>query len=403
MCIRDRGETVESDPQFTSKKIRFRLCRPDHKTGPSANPEETFSIIPYRQTEPPEDYTESSDYLNVDTRALQLNSEVDFYGEVSVNMRVIGKTSGAVARINSIRLVSDNGGRLIGSLFIPDSKVQGNPSWTNGENTFTVIDTPSLSEAASGDDNVVSESSAEEEFTSSSTTNVTVRNILTTRNIRIRPARNINTTTVTNVRTNTTATTRTRIRRRRRRRIVRRWEVRDPLAQSFFVKDETGIFLTGVDVYFETKDESGIPVTLQLRTMENGIPTTTVFPFSEVTLVPDEINLSVDGTVPTRFTFQSPVYLAGPQGQEVRGAPIGSEATAEYSVVLLSNSSNYRVFISRLGENDILTNIRVGSQPTLGSLFKSQNGSTWTPSQLEDLKYKLYRACLLYTSPSPRD
>lgn len=385
------GETVESDPQFTSKKIRFRLCRPDHKTGPFANPEETFTTIPYKQAEPPENYTESSDYLNVDTRSLQLNSEVDFYGEVALNMKIIGKTSGAVARINSIRLVSDNGGRLIGSLFIPDPKIQGNPSWTNGENTFTVIDTPSLSEAASGDDNVVSESSAEEEFTSSATTNVTIRNILTTRNIRIRPARNINTTTVTNVRTNTTATTTTRIRRRAGR-IVRRWEVRDPLAQSFFVKDETGIFLTGVDVYFETKDESGIPVTLQLRTMENGIPTTTVFPFSEVTLVPDEINLSIDGTVPTRFTFPSPVYLSGPQGQQVRGAPIGSEATAEYAVVLLSNSSNYRVFISRLGENDIITNIRVGAQPTLGSLFKSQNGSTWTPSQLEDLKYKLYRA-----------
>jgi hypothetical protein len=385
------GELVESDPSFTSKKIRFRLCKPNHKTGPFATPEETFISIPYRQSAPPEAYTESSDYLNVDTRALQLNSETDYYGEVSVNMRVIGKTSGAVARITNIRLVSDNGGRLIGSLYIPDPKVSGNPKWNNGENTFTVIDTPSLSELASGDGNTTSESSAEEEFTSSSTTNVTVRNILTTRNIRITPARNINTTTVTNVRNNTTAVTQTRVRRRTGA-IVRRWEVKDPLAQSFFVKDETGIFLTAVDVYFETKDESGVPVTLQLRTMENGIPTTTVFPFSEVTLTPDQINLSVNGIIPTRFTFASPVYLAGPQGKSVRGAPIASEATAEYAVVLLSNSSNYRVFISRLGENDILTNIKVGAQPTLGSLFKSQNGSTWTPSQLEDLKYKLYRA-----------
>ena len=387
------GETVESDPHFTSKKIRFRACRPDHKIGPFNNPTESFTTIPYRQTEPPEAYTESSDYINVDTRALQLNSEVDFYGEVAVNMRIIGKTSGAVARITNIRLISDNTGRLIGSLFVPDPKVTGNPQWINGENTFTVIDTPSLSEAASGDDNSVSESSAEEDFTSSSTTNVTVRNITTTRNIIIRPARNINTTTITNTRTNRTAVTRTRIRRRRRRRrINRRWERRDPLAQSFYVQDETGIFLTGVDVYFETKDESGIPVTMQLRTMENGVPTNTVFPFSEVTLTPDEINLSTDSSVPTRFTFQSPVYLAGPVAQEVRGAPIASEASAEYAVVLLSNSSNYRVFISRLGEDDILTNIKVGAQPTLGSLFKSQNGTTWTPSQLEDLKYKLYRA-----------
>ena len=27
-----------------------------------------------------------------------------------------------------------------------------------------------------------------------------------------------------------------------------------------------------------------------------------------------------------------------------------------------------------------------------GSLFKSQNGTIWTPSQFEDLKFKLYKA-----------
>mgnify|MGYP007000116402 CR=1 len=34
----------------------------------------------------------------------------------------------------------------------------------------------------------------------------------------------------------------------------------------------------------------------------------------------------------------------------------------------------------------------ISQQPTLGSLFKSQNASTWEPSQWEDLKYTLYRA-----------
>ena len=36
--------------------------------------------------------------------------------------------------------------------------------------------------------------------------------------------------------------------------------------------------------------------------------------------------------------------------------------------------------------------VRVNTQPTLGSLFKSQNASTWTPSQYEDLTFRLYRA-----------
>ena len=31
-------------------------------------------------------------------------------------------------------------------------------------------------------------------------------------------------------------------------------------------------------------------------------------------------------------------------------------------------------------------------QFAMGSLFKSQNGSTWTPAQESDLKFKLYKA-----------
>ena len=33
-----------------------------------------------------------------------------------------------------------------------------------------------------------------------------------------------------------------------------------------------------------------------------------------------------------------------------------------------------------------------------GSLFKSQNGSVWTASQYEDLKFKLYKAGFTSTS-----
>jgi hypothetical protein len=51
-----------------------------------------------------------------------------------------------------------------------------------------------------------------------------------------------------------------------------------------------------------------------------------------------------------------------------------------------------------MGEEDVTTKnkpesekILVSQQPLLGSLFKSQNGATWDPSQYEDLKFKLYR------------
>ncbi len=58
-----------------------------------------------------------------------------------------------------------------------------------------------------------------------------------------------------------------------------------------------------------------------------------------------------------------------------------------------------------MGEVDIQTvnnpeseQVQVSSQPTLGSLFKSQNGQTWNPSQFEDLKFNLWRAQFSKTS-----
>ena len=34
----------------------------------------------------------------------------------------------------------------------------------------------------------------------------------------------------------------------------------------------------------------------------------------------------------------------------------------------------------------------ISQQPYLGSMFKSQNGSTWTPEQNEDVKFNINRA-----------
>jgi hypothetical protein len=43
-------------------------------------------------------------------------------------------------------------------------------------------------------------------------------------------------------------------------------------------------------------DDNELPVTFQLRTMQNGLPTTKVIPFSEITLSPSDINVSNDGS-----------------------------------------------------------------------------------------------------------
>ena len=160
-------------------------------------------------------------------------------------------------------------------------------------------------------------------------------------------------------------------------------EIRSPLAQSFYVVPETGIFATSVDLYFYSKDASQ-PVTIQLRPMKLGIPDTIVYPESEVTLYSNEVNISSDSTVPTTFTFPSPVYLSG---------------GTYHSIVVVSNSSDYQVWVSRLGELDAASynnvnsrQIFVSKQPDSGSLFLSQTGSTWTANQYDDLKYTLKRA-----------
>lgn len=163
----------------------------------------------------------------------------------------------------------------------------------------------------------------------------------------------------------------------------------DPLAQSFYVEEPTGIFVTSIDLFFYSKDET-LPITVQLRPMELGLPTTKLYPFSEVVIDPKDIELSDDATVPHRVTFESPVYLKG---------------ESFHSIVILSNSDKYNVWVSKLGEIDISTEsgpeskqIFVVKQPLLGGLFKSQNASTWNEAPYEDLKFTLYRANFTETS-----
>ena len=103
----------------------------------------------------------------------------------------------------------------------------------------------------------------------------------------------------------------------------------------------------------------------------------------EVTLDPDDVNVSEDGTVATEFRFESPVYL---------------RPGAEYALVVMASVTTYNLWISRLSEADVTTlatesgRVLVTEQPLLGSLFKSQNSSVWTPSQYEDMKFVLTRA-----------
>lgn len=148
----------------------------------------------------------------------------------------------------------------------------------------------------------------------------------------------------------------------------------DPLAQSFLVDSSNGVYTTSVDLFFRTKSTNGAPVRVEIRNMVNGYPGPVIVPFSIVSKNPSDINISEDGTSATTFEFESPVYLEG---------------NTDYCVVIISNSDEYECWVSRMGDKEISTGEQITSQPSLGSLFKSQNASTWTAEQMEDLKYNL--------------
>ena len=152
----------------------------------------------------------------------------------------------------------------------------------------------------------------------------------------------------------------------------------DPLAQTFLISEDGGCFISSVDLFFSEKD-TNLPVWVELREVLNGYPGPTLIPFGRKVLNPSDVNIdATTGATATKFTFDSPVYL---------------KEGIEYCLVVMTNSLNYKVWISGLGETDVSGSNRIiSTQPHLGSLFKSQNNTTWSAVQSEDLKFTM-RKC----------
>ena len=256
-------------------------------------------------------------------------------------------------------LVSDANGALSGSFAIPDPTVDANPRWRTGTRVFR------LTSSSTNDLNSEVETAGEGDYSASGSLETVRETIVSTREPRI-------------VRENTTENrTIARTSTRRTDRQVGWW---DPLAQTFLVDDKGGVFVTSLDVYFQSKPDTGdsqVPVTLQIREVKNGYPSTNILPFSEVSINPTAVTTSTDASVATTFTFPSPVFI---------------QENTEYAFVLLANSQEYNVYVSRVGQTNLGSDRTISQQPYAGVLFKSQNGSTWTAEQNEDIKFKMKRA-----------
>jgi len=320
-----------------------------------------YTYNPYTDEEMPSSYSSTTNFINIDTDALARQAVGNYYGNIQVGEVLVGD-SGARAVVRQRRLITDRLGQWKGSFFIPNPGVDTNPRWATGTRVIRLT----TNETDSRLPGTVA-SSAEAEYAAAGTLNTLQENVLAIRNADI--VRD----TVTQQRTIRSTRTETRQ--------VGWW---DPLAQSFLIDVEGGTFLTSVDVYFNAKD-SNIPISMQIRTMENGYPTTTILPFSDTTLVPDQVQTSETGAIATRFTFRAPVYI--PQ-------------SIEHCFVLFSDSNEYQVWISRMGELDISGDRTISEQPYAGVLFKSQNATTWTADQYEDMKFVINRAVFDNTGTS---
>ena len=254
------------------------------------------------------------------------------------------------------QLVTSSVGTLNGRFKIPNSDAK---RFRVGTRTFRLTDS-SINSMIPG----IVETSAEKQYTASGFVQTKREEIMNVRNAEL----STNSTTAERIQTNVVVSQQDTA-------LTGIWY--DPLAQTVMCDQNKGMFITKLDVFFQAKDDT-LPVWCEVRSVINGYPSNEILPFSKISLTPADVNIdATTGATATTFTFESPIYIRYQQ---------------EFCVVLASNSPKYKVWIARIGDTEIGGTRTISTQPTLGSLFKSQNASTWTPSQYEDLKFTLYRA-----------
>ena len=157
----------------------------------------------------------------------------------------------------------------------------------------------------------------------------------------------------------------------------------DPLAQTFMVTsadsgNPEGCFLTEVELFFEKKDAI-LPVVVEVRTTDNGYPTNTCLPFAQKIVYPNSILTSPNASLGTPVRFSAPVH--------VKNGTL-------YALVITTASPQHKLFTATLEKTDVTPAAlgKVLKNPAIGSLFKSQNSTTWTESPTTDLKCNIFRA-----------
>jgi len=169
-----------------------------------------------------------------------------------------------------------------------------------------------------------------------------------------------------------------------------------PIAQIFTTpppKSTTqnyGIFATSVDLWFSAKPvglSNQFPVTLQICTVSNGIPTSNIIATSVVqsqnvaiSTVPDSNTSNANNITVTKFSFPDPVYL---------------NPSTQYAIVVSTPSPDYELYVSQIGGTDLTSGnnaARVSSTGFVGGFFNSQNSSAFNPVPNQNLMFVLNKA-----------
>lgn len=159
------------------------------------------------------------------------------------------------------------------------------------------------------------------------------------------------------------------------------WE---PLAQALTINtpnDESGVYVTSLELFFKQKAQTAEHgITVYLCETNNGYPDgNVVLPFSTVHKRWEDVNVSNDASVSTKFIFESPVFLS-------------NKKTYAFVVKPDANDPDYYVYTANLGDTDIKSGIQVFSQPLIGTAFYGSTTTQWTALQTEYVKFILNRA-----------
>ena len=279
-------------------------------------------------------------------------------------------------------LITDAVGNCEGIFDIPDPKIDGNPQFRTGDIEFVITSDVNNRQIGDGASEIVArETYAEATYFAKGVLDTQQETIISTRNAIVRTTSLVQSQT-TSFQGNATGENEDRD--------DDDDDDGDPIVQTFMVSESlrsaatitslsqsalSDSYLTSCDIFFFEKDDT-YPVRMEIRNVINGYPAQKILPFGRKTLQSSQISVSNDGNTATTFTFDSPVYVTG-----------GSE----YCICLLSNTPDYKVWISDLGTQDTDGN-EITDQPHMGVLFKSSGNRSWVASPTQDMKFSLKRA-----------